>query len=220
MLGGMCVFAGNFAPRGWALANGQTLSISSNTALFSILGTTYGGDGKTSVVRSATAARAGTHVVRVAAYKASPGDFRLAYRRSPADGPTDSRSRGGTLDASRLSGPRISGIEARAVLEPSADWRSEAGELTAAAPVARYDFEGRRGTGLAFSTSASDGGAHADFDTVIDLYGPDGLLVASDDDGGEGLTSVLHVVLAASGRHAVIVRDFDIDPDDEEDYDA
>jgi microcystin-dependent protein len=37
----------NFAPRGWALCNGQLLSISQNTALFSLFGTTYGGDGKT-----------------------------------------------------------------------------------------------------------------------------------------------------------------------------
>ena len=58
MLGGMCVFAGNFAPRGWALANGQTLSISSNTALFSILGTTYGGDGKTTFALPDTRGRA------------------------------------------------------------------------------------------------------------------------------------------------------------------
>jgi microcystin-dependent protein len=36
----------NFAPRGWAFCNGQLLSISSNTALFSLLGTTYGGNGK------------------------------------------------------------------------------------------------------------------------------------------------------------------------------
>ncbi|WP_371862950.1 phage tail protein [Winogradskyella haliclonae] len=41
------MFAGNFAPRGWALCEGQLLAISSNTALFSILGTTYGGDGRT-----------------------------------------------------------------------------------------------------------------------------------------------------------------------------
>jgi microcystin-dependent protein len=41
------LFAGNFAPKGWALCNGQLLSISQNTALFSILGTTYGGDGQT-----------------------------------------------------------------------------------------------------------------------------------------------------------------------------
>src|SRR6195256_5382276 len=37
----------NFAPRGWALCNGQLLSISQNTALFSLLGTTYGGNGQT-----------------------------------------------------------------------------------------------------------------------------------------------------------------------------
>ena len=41
------IFAGNFAPTGWALCNGQLLPISQNTALFSLLGTTYGGDGKT-----------------------------------------------------------------------------------------------------------------------------------------------------------------------------
>lgn len=41
------MFGGNFAPRGWALCNGQLLSIAQNTALFSILGTTYGGDGRT-----------------------------------------------------------------------------------------------------------------------------------------------------------------------------
>jgi len=41
------MFAGNFAPRGWAFCHGQLLAISSNTALFSLLGTTYGGDGRT-----------------------------------------------------------------------------------------------------------------------------------------------------------------------------
>jgi microcystin-dependent protein len=41
------IFAGNFPPLGWALCNGQLLPISQNTALFSLLGTTYGGDGKT-----------------------------------------------------------------------------------------------------------------------------------------------------------------------------
>lgn len=41
-------FGGNFAPRAWAFCNGQLLSINQNQALFSILGTTYGGDGRTS----------------------------------------------------------------------------------------------------------------------------------------------------------------------------
>ncbi|MEX1366849.1 MAG: tail fiber protein [Nannocystaceae bacterium] len=39
------MFGGNFAPRGWALCDGQLLAISSHSSLFSILGTTYGGDG-------------------------------------------------------------------------------------------------------------------------------------------------------------------------------
>ena len=46
-IGMIVLFAGNFAPRGWALCDGQVLSIASNAALFSILGTTYGGDGRT-----------------------------------------------------------------------------------------------------------------------------------------------------------------------------
>ncbi|WP_186394807.1 phage tail protein [Stappia sp. TSB10GB4] len=41
------IFAGNFAPKNWAFCNGQIMPISQNTALFSLLGTTYGGDGKT-----------------------------------------------------------------------------------------------------------------------------------------------------------------------------
>ncbi|MFK7748295.1 MAG: phage tail protein [Kordia sp.] len=41
------MFAGNFAPRGWALCEGQLLPINTNQALFSLLGTTYGGDGRT-----------------------------------------------------------------------------------------------------------------------------------------------------------------------------
>jgi microcystin-dependent protein len=40
------MFGGNFAPVGWALCNGQLLPIAQNTALFSLLGTTYGGDGR------------------------------------------------------------------------------------------------------------------------------------------------------------------------------
>ena len=46
-IGEIIMFGGNFAPRGWALCDGQLLPIASNSALFSILGTTYGGDGRT-----------------------------------------------------------------------------------------------------------------------------------------------------------------------------
>src|SRR5262249_52724139 len=46
-LGEVIPFAGNFAPSGWALCNGQLLPINQNQALFALLGTTYGGDGRT-----------------------------------------------------------------------------------------------------------------------------------------------------------------------------
>jgi len=47
ILGQIMCGAWNFAPRGWALLNGQLLPIATNTALFALLGTTYGGDGRT-----------------------------------------------------------------------------------------------------------------------------------------------------------------------------
>ena len=46
-IGEVRLFAGNFEPRNWAFCHGQLIAIRQNTALFSILGTTYGGDGRT-----------------------------------------------------------------------------------------------------------------------------------------------------------------------------
>jgi len=64
LLGEVRLFAGNFAPRGWAFCAGQMLPISQNTALFSLLGTNYGGDGRTSFglpdLRGRTAIHHGT----------------------------------------------------------------------------------------------------------------------------------------------------------------
>ena len=50
-------WAPNFAPRGWAYCWGQTLSIAQNTALFSLLGTTYGGNGQTTFMLPNLASR-------------------------------------------------------------------------------------------------------------------------------------------------------------------
>ncbi len=55
------IFAGNFAPRGWAFCNGQLLPVSQNTALFSLLGTTYGGDGPTTTALPDLQGRAPMH---------------------------------------------------------------------------------------------------------------------------------------------------------------
>ena len=58
------MFGGNFAPRGYAFCDGQLLAISSNTAVFSLLGTTFGGDGRTTFalpdLRGRTAVHPGT----------------------------------------------------------------------------------------------------------------------------------------------------------------
>ena len=55
------IFAGNFAPRGWAFCDGQLLPIANNTALFSIIGTTYGGDGRTTTALPNLQGRAPMH---------------------------------------------------------------------------------------------------------------------------------------------------------------
>ncbi|MCE8006329.1 tail fiber protein [Aestuariivita sp.] len=55
------IFAGNFAPRGWAFCDGQLLPISNNTALFSLIGTTYGGDGRTTTALPNMQGRAPMH---------------------------------------------------------------------------------------------------------------------------------------------------------------
>ncbi len=60
-LGEIKMFAGNFAPRGWALCDGQLLAISQNDALFALLGTIYGGDGRTTFALPDLRGRAPMH---------------------------------------------------------------------------------------------------------------------------------------------------------------
>lgn len=55
------IFPFNFAPKGWAWCNGQLLPLSQNTALFSLLGTTYGGDGKSTFALPDLEGRAPMH---------------------------------------------------------------------------------------------------------------------------------------------------------------
>lgn len=55
------IFAGSFAPRGWAFCNGQLLPVSQNTALFSLIGTTYGGDGRSTTALPNLQGRAPMH---------------------------------------------------------------------------------------------------------------------------------------------------------------
>ncbi|MBT8188694.1 MAG: tail fiber protein [Croceitalea sp.] len=62
ILGQIQAFGFNFAPAGWAQCNGQLLSIAQNTALFSLLGTIYGGDGETTFALPDLRGRASLHV--------------------------------------------------------------------------------------------------------------------------------------------------------------
>ncbi len=55
------IFAGNFAPRGWAFCDGQLLPIAQNTALFSLIGTIYGGDGRSTTALPNLQGRAPMH---------------------------------------------------------------------------------------------------------------------------------------------------------------
>ena len=61
-LGQIQPFGFNFAPRGWATCDGQILSIAQNTALFSLLGTIYGGDGRTTFALPDLRGRAALHM--------------------------------------------------------------------------------------------------------------------------------------------------------------
>jgi microcystin-dependent protein len=67
------IFAGNFAPKGWASCDGQILPLSQNTALFSLLGTQYGGDGKSNFALPNFQGAAPMHTTQ---YSSSPlGDW-------------------------------------------------------------------------------------------------------------------------------------------------
>jgi|SRR6476646_10603500 len=61
-VGEIRMFAGNFAPAGWALCQGQMLAISENDVLFTLIGTTYGGDGQTTFALPDLQSRVPVHV--------------------------------------------------------------------------------------------------------------------------------------------------------------
>lgn len=67
------IFAGNFAPAGWALCAGQLMPISQNTALFSLLGTMYGGDGKSTFALPDLQGRAPMHADNIQWYQGQVG---------------------------------------------------------------------------------------------------------------------------------------------------
>ena len=102
------IFAGNFAPRGWATCSGQLLPIAQNTALFSLIGTTYGGDGRTTTALPNMQSRAPMHPGR------GPGltDRRLGEKSgvttvtlSEAQMPSHSHTQQASQDIADLNAP-------------------------------------------------------------------------------------------------------------------
>jgi len=80
-VGEIRMFAGNFAPRGWAFCDGQLLAVSQNDALFSLFGTIYGGDGRTTFALPEMRGRLPLHQGQ------GPG---LSYRRLGSRGGAES----------------------------------------------------------------------------------------------------------------------------------
>ena len=81
-IGQMKIFAGNFAPRGWAFCNGQTLLIRENQALFSLLGTIYGGDGRTTFALPDLRGRAPVHTGKTVG--GVPAEYKFGKRYGAA----------------------------------------------------------------------------------------------------------------------------------------
>jgi microcystin-dependent protein len=94
-LGEVRPFAGNFAPVGWALCNGQLLSIADNTALYAVIGTIYGGDGVTTFALPDLQGRVAVHqgtglglTTRVMGEKAGEESVTLTTSTMPSHGHT------------------------------------------------------------------------------------------------------------------------------------
>ena len=89
-LGEIKLFGGNFAIRGWALAAGQTLAISQNAALFSLLGTQYGGNGTTNFqlpdLQGRAAGQVGPNTYQVQGTKLGTEAVGLTLQNYPAHG--------------------------------------------------------------------------------------------------------------------------------------
>jgi len=96
-----------FAPKGWALCNGQLLSINQNQALFSLLGTTYGGNGQTNFALPDLRSRAPVHVGSGHTLGERGGEE--AHTLSQAELPTHAHAVVGTTASAttRLVGPSV-----------------------------------------------------------------------------------------------------------------
>ncbi len=127
------IFAGNFAPRNWAFCDGQLLPVAQNTALFSIIGTTYGGDGRSTMGLPNLQGRAPMHPGR------GPG---LTTRRLGQTGgveevtltvgeiPTHSHTLMGSTDESEFDGSSNPANHVTGTVEGGKEFYAEANNLS------------------------------------------------------------------------------------------
>ena len=137
------LFPFNFAPKGWAFCNGQLLPISQNTALFSLLGTTYGGDGITTFALPNLAGRVPMH----------PG-------QGPGLSMHDLGEEGGTATVTLLASEMPAHTHALTASATDAGERSPAGQLPANELGSINSFAAPGGaTAMAAQAVASTGGS-------------------------------------------------------------
>ena len=149
-IGEIRMFAGNFAPRGWAFMDGQLLSIRQNGALFSLLGTVYGGDGRTTFGLPDMRGRIPLHVGQ------GPG---LSNRALGSKGGTEQE----TISESQLPShthPMHGSTDSGTDPNP-------AGNALASAPVALPYFVGPQDSDFAASAIAATGGGRGGTHTNI-----------------------------------------------------
>ncbi len=147
----VCIMAANFCPRGYAAANGQLLPIAQNTALFSLLGTTYGGDGRTTFglpdLRSRSPVHAGAGPGLSSIKQGQKGGTetvtqtvaQIASHSHAAATSADLRGKGGggnTGDSSDLTGRVLSGRNNAKIYGPGpADATMDTNSIVAATTV-------------------------------------------------------------------------------------
>ena len=112
-IGEIRMFGGNFAPTGWALCNGQLLPINQNQALFSLLGTTYGGDGRVNFALPDLRDRVPVHVGSGTTLGERGGES--AHTLSTAELPAHVHTVGGTSAAAVSANPSPATVLAASV---------------------------------------------------------------------------------------------------------
>jgi len=143
-VGEIRMFAGNFAPRGWAFCDGQLLAVSQNDALFSLFGTIYGGDGRTTFGLPDLRGRIPIHA------GSGPG---LSPRRLGAKGGTEKE----TLTVNQLS----SHSHPLNATTSSGTDNNPSGKVTGESPSVDLYFEGDRNVSMATSAITSVGGSRS-----------------------------------------------------------